>query len=359
MGSFTGDMSDPDNVGVPEQRETLSQFISNKTHDHELAMLMTTMQMACKGIARAVKKAGIAELYGVAGLENSSGDDVKKLDVLSNDIMCSALINSNTCAVLVSEEQEEPLIVPEDRRGNFCVAFDPLDGSSNIDCNVSTGTIFGVYKKLPESTGKTEDTLRPGNELLVAGYCMYGAAVEMVICGGEGLYGQGVHHFALDPSMGEFIHIGVIKIPEGGGKKIYSINEGNYSLWDDNIKKSVDQFKGLTGDKPYSARYVGSMVSDVHRTLLYGGIFMYPADTKSTKGKLRVLYEGFPMALITEAAGGAASTGMFNGSVGRILDVVPTDIHERCPIIMGCDRDVSKVLALYDSDGKSPKRAKR
>ena len=134
----------------------------------------------------------------------------------------------------------------------------------------------------------------------------------------------------------------------GGGKKIYSINEGNYSLWDEKIKAAVDAFKGLTGgEKPYSARYVGSMVSDVHRTLLYGGIFMYPADSKSKNGKLRVLYEGFPMALITEAAGGMASTGMFKGSCGRILDVAPSDIHERCPIIMGCERDVNRVLGLY------------
>jgi len=327
---------------------TLSQFIAGKTHDHELAMLMTSMQMACKGIARAVKKAGIADLYGAADISNASGDDVKKLDVLSNDIMCSALINSMTCAVLVSEEQEEPVIVPEDKRGSFCVAFDPLDGSSNIDCNVSTGTIFGVYKKLSEAAGTTADILRPGRDLLVAGYCMYGASVEMVITGTEGLYGEGVHRFALDPSLGEFVHIGNLSIPEGGGKKIYSVNEGNYSLWDDNIKSAVDGFKGMTGDKPYSARYVGSMVSDVHRTLLYGGIFMYPADTKSTNGKLRVLYEGFPMALITEACGGVASTGMYNGSIGRILDVVPTDIHERCPIIMGCERDVSRVTSLYE-----------
>jgi len=341
-------MTDPDAVGLLEHRRTLSQFIASKTKDHELAMLMTTMQMACKGIARAVKKAGIADLYGLAGQENSSGDDVKKLDVLSNDIMCAALINSQCCAVLVSEEQEEPVIVPEEKRGNFCVAFDPLDGSSNIDCNVSTGTIFGIYKKLPDSSGTKEDILRPGSELLVAGYCMYGASVEMVITGTGDLYEEGVHRFALDPSMGEFLHIGALEIPADGGKRIYSINEGNYSLWDDKIRNIVDQFKGLNGEKPYSARYVGSMVSDVHRTLLYGGIFMYPADKKSTKGKLRVLYEGFPMALITENAGGAASTGLFEGKVGRILEVVPTDIHQRCPIVMGSIRDVSKVTALYD-----------
>merc|ERR1712216_224944 len=205
--------NDPDVVDRAEARMTLSQFITSKTRDHELAMLLTSMQMACKGIARAVKKAGIANLYGVAGQENASGDDVKKLDVLSNDIMVQALVESHTCAVLVSEEQEDPLIIPEAKRGSFCVAFDPLDGSSNIDCNVSTGTIFGVYKKLSDGTGEKADILRPGSDLLVAGYCMYGSSVEMVICGTGGLYGEGVHRFALDPSLGEFIHIGLLQIP--------------------------------------------------------------------------------------------------------------------------------------------------
>jgi len=169
---------------------------------------------------------------------------------------------------------------------------------------------------------------------------MYGAATELVMCFKQG----SVERFALDPSLGEFIHThSNVRFPSDGGKKIYSCNEGNSLNWDENIQKYVMDLKK---DK-YAARYVGSMVSDVHRTILYGGIFIYPADKKSPKGKLRVLYEGFPMALIVESAGGVASTGMFNGSVQRMLDLVPTDIHERCPVILGSERDVKKVLSLY------------
>jgi len=324
---------------------------------------------------------------------NSTGDDQKKLDVLSDEIFVSvlseppllarigratgpaptrwpgsprtqlplssrprarrarralprppqALINSGACAVLVSEERDEAIIVPEEKAGRFCVAFDPLDGSSNIDCNVSTGTIFAVYeKKTPGKLGSVADVLRVGSDIVAAGYCMYGAATEMVLCF-KGA--TGVERFTLDPSLGEFCrtHSGVT-FPAGGGKKIYSCNEGNSPYWDKPIQDAVADFKV----KKYAARYVGSMVSDVHRTILYGGIFLYPADTKSPKGKLRVLYEGFPMALLVEAAGGKASTGMFNGSVQRMLDLVPTTIHERCPVILGSPRDVDLVLSRYN-----------
>ena len=291
---------------------------------------MAQLGLACKATSRACAKAGIANLFGMAGDQNSSGDDQKKLDVLSNDIFISALVNSGACSVLVSEENEEPIIVPADKAGRFCVAFDPLDGSSNIDCNVSTGTIFAVYEKTTPGIGTTADILRTGNDIVAAGYCMYGAATELVVC----FKGTGVERFALDPSLGEFIHThSNVTFPEGGGKKIYACNEGNSLNWDEKILESVKYFK----ENKYAARYVGSMVSDVHRTILYGGIFMYPADKKSPKGaralrpsarprpphaaslptamlgKLRVLYEGFPMALIVEKAGGVASTGLFNG----------------------------------------------
>ena len=275
---------------------------------------MAQLALACKATSRACAKAGIANLFGMYGEQNSSGDDQKKLDVLSNDIFINALLKSGSCCVLVSEENEEPIIVPEELAGRFCVAFDPLDGSSNIDCNVSTGTIFAVYERLSTSPlGTVEDILRTGNDIVVAGYCMYGAATELVLCFKQGK----VERFALDPSLGEFIHTHAnVRFPADGGKKIYSCNEGNALLWDETCKKAVQHFKS----SGYAARYVGSMVSDVHRTILYGGVFIYPADKKSTKGKLRVLYEGFPMALIVESAGGIASTGMFNGSVQRMLD---------------------------------------
>merc|ERR1719353_2453958 len=194
----------------------------------ELTVLMSQMALACKATSRACAKAGIAGLFGMAGEQNSSGDDQKKLDVLSYDIFVNALVNSGACAVLVSEENDEPIIVPPEKAGRFCVAFDPLDGSSNIDCNVSTGTIFAVYEKTTPGIGTTDDILRTGNDIVAAGYCMYGAATELVMC----FKGSGVERFALDPPL----------------------------------RDSIKYFK----ENKYAARYVGSMVSDVHRTILYG-----------------------------------------------------------------------------------------
>ncbi|CAE7747451.1 CFBP1 [Symbiodinium sp. KB8] len=276
-----------DSVSV-SQFPTLTRYVMAKTHDNELAILLMALQLACKATSRACNKAGIAMLFGLAGEVNSTGDDQKKLDVLSNEIFIDALTNCGACSILVSEENEEPIFVPQDKAGRFVVAFDPLDGSSNIDCNVSTGTIFAVYEKTSDK---------------------YGAATELVIT----FKGHGVHRFTLDPSLGEFVHIQAhIKMPEGGGKKIYSCNEGNSRNWDAAIKSIVAKWKD--SDKPYAARYVGSMVSDVHRTILYGGIYLYPADAKSAQGKLRVLYEGFPMAFIMEQAGGSASCGLFKGA---------------------------------------------
>jgi len=323
--------------------QTLTQYILMSTKgDKQLAMLMNSIQHACKVVSNAIEKAGPAGLYGLAGTENATGDDVKKLDIIADDIWIECLQRSGVCGLLVSEEQEKGIVIEDKtKRGPFCVAFDPLDGSSNIDCNVSVGSIFSVYRrKSPESECCTEaDIIRPGTEIIVAGYCMYGAATELVIT-----FAEGVQRFALDPALGEFLFVSDMKMDPKGGKKIFSCNEGNSLQWDSPILSFVENCK----DAGYSSRYVGSMVSDVHRTLLYGGIFLYPADKKSTKGKLRVLYEGFPMAMITEQAGGVASTGMFKGKVQRILEVMPEHIHDRCPIIMGGERDVSAVLKGYE-----------
>lgn len=321
--------------------ETITSFVMREHRDQEMVVFLQAMQTSLKFIVRAVRKAGIADLYGLANSQNSSGDDVKKLDLLSDEIMINTLTKCGACALLVSEEQEEPIVVPEATRGTLCCAFDPLDGSSNIDCNVSTGTIFSVFRKTSEGEPTAADILKPGTEMVAAGYCMYGSAIDLVIT-----FMNGVHRFTLDDSIGEFVYVGPLNFP-AKSKTIYSINEGNYRLWDEQIQQAVELFKNPAEGKPYSARYVGSMVSDVHRTILYGGIFMYPADSKSTKGKLRLLYEGLPMAMIIEQAGGVADTGMFNGKTGRIMDVVPEHIHDRCPIIMGCERDTSKVLSLY------------
>jgi len=327
---------------------TLTQFIVEDTNgDQQLALLMNAVQHACKVCANAIRKAGPCDLYGLAGEVNSTGDDVKKLDLIANTVWVDSLKQSGVCCLLVSEEEEDPIIITDvNKRGPFCVAFDPLDGSSNIDCNVSVGSIFSVYRRLSPSTenATVKDILRPGTECIAAGYSMFGAATELVIT-----YGQGVYRFALDRAIGEFLFVEQVKFPQDGGKKIYSCNEGNLNSWDQPIKDYVHSCKN-TG---YAARYVGSMVSDVHRTLLYGGIFIYPADKKNAKGKLRVLYEGFPMAMITEQAGGVASTGMFLGKIGRIQDVVPEHIHDRCPIIMGGERDVKALLEMYEKQSKA------
>lgn len=331
--------------GFDVDAPTLSRYVMHHSRDHELVILMNTLATSFKLIASAVGRAGVAQLYGLAGEVNSTGDDQKKLDVMSDDMMINALVNSGVCSILVSEEKEDPIFVPADRAGKFCVAFDPLDGSSNIDCNVSVGTIFSVYEK---KDGDVNDLLRSGADCICAGYCCYSSAVELVFT----FKGKTVEGFCLDPTIGEFVHTRPnMRFPSDGGKRIYSCNEGNYIHWDQPIKDAVEVFKTGVGGKPYSARYVGSMVADIHRTLLYGGIYIYPADVKSPKGKLRCLYEGIPMALIIEQAGGIASTGLFEGKFGRVLELTPDDIHCKCPIIMGGPRDVGVVYDCYKKAG--------
>jgi fructose-1,6-bisphosphatase I len=316
------------------------------THDHDLVILLNAIATSCKLITSAVQRAGVAKLYGLAGEVNSTGDEQKKLDVLSNEMMINALVHSGVCCVLVSEENDEPIIVPPGKAGKFCVAFDPLDGSSNIDCNVSVGTIFCVYERKPGSNGTVDDLLRSGADCICAGYVAYSSAVELVFT----FKGGDVHGFCLDSTIGEFVHTREKMIfPPDGGKTIYSANEGNSQQWDAPIIAAIEGFK--TAKKPYTSRYVGSMVADIHRTILYGGIYLYPADTKSPKGKLRLLYEGIPMAMIIEQAGGIASTGMFEGKIQRVLDLIPNEIHAKCPIIMGGKRDVQKVYDEYAKIG--------
>mmetsp|Transcript_5354 Transcript_5354/g.11697 ORF Transcript_5354/g.11697 Transcript_5354/m.11697 type:complete len:341 (+) Transcript_5354:78-1100(+) len=331
----------PDSIRNDTDSKTLSRQVMMKTKDTDLVILLSAICTACKLTARSVRKAGIAGLYGTAGSENCTGDAQKKLDVLSNDMFVNSLYNSHVCCVLVSEENEEAIIVSEDRAGKFCVAFDPLDGSSNIDCNVSTGTIFSVWKKESQGPATVADILRPGSEMVCAGYCAYGSATELVVS-----YGHGVERFTLDPSIGEFILTAERMVLPDVQKTIYSVNEGNYLTWDAPMRQVVDDFKQHK-PQPYTARYVGSMVSDVHRTLMYGGIYLYPADAAKGNGKLRILYEGFPMAKIMEDAGGEASSGPFRGEIRRILDIVPRSIHDKCPVLIGSGRDVQRVLAYY------------
>ncbi|PWN24548.1 putative FBP1-fructose-1,6-bisphosphatase [Jaminaea rosea] len=313
----------------------------------DLTILLSSLQTTCKFIESNVRKASLINLIGAAGNQNVQGEDQKKLDVLSNEIMINALKASGKVAVLVSEEDDEAIIVGERQpgttfeteKGKYCVVFDPLDGSSNIDAGVNIGTIFGIYTVRDGSKGEVADVLRPGSEMVAAGYCMYGSSANLVLTTGNGVNG-----YTLDNAIGEFIltHPN-ITLPNRG--KIYSINEGNSAYYHEPVLKYLESIKYPaegSGKKPYSARYIGSMVADVHRTLLYGGIFGYPDDKKSKKGKLRLLYEAFPMAFLTEQAGGVATTGK-----GRILDVQPESIHERCPVFLGSKDDVNDLLKFY------------
>jgi fructose-1,6-bisphosphatase I len=251
--------------------------------------------------------------------------------------MVNALRASGKTAVLVSEELDNAIIIEEKQRGKYCVVFDPLDGSSNIDAGVNIGTIFGIYKVRDGSVGTVEDVLRPGSEMVAAGYTMYGSSANLVLSTGSGVNG-----YTLDASLGEFIltHPNITIPPRG---KIYSFNEGNAMYFHPPVTAYLNSIKFPQPPKsPYSARYIGSMVADVHRTLLYGGIFGYPNDKKSKNGKLRLLYEAFPMAFLTEQAGGIATTG-----TKRILDIVPTSIHERCSVFLGSKDDVNDVIKFF------------
>jgi fructose-1,6-bisphosphatase I len=293
--------------------------------DDSLHSILTAICKSSIEIEKKVRYSGLYQLHGNHSTQNTSGDIQKKLDVISNDIMIYYLIHSYACNVLLSEENEDPIYVPVDKKGKYLVAFDPLDGSSNIDCNAPLGTIFSISENVEN------EVLLHGNRILMAGYVLYGPSTEIVIA-----YDNKVHRFMLNEE-GSFCHIGPMI---QGEKKIYSVNEGNSNHWYADTKMFIDECK-KTG---YAARYIGSMVADVHRTLLYGGVFSYPADKKNKQGKLRLLYECFPMAKIVECAGGRAIVG--NATNQRILDVPPTSIHQRTPILLGSAKEIKKYVYL-------------
>ncbi|KJE92735.1 fructose-1-6-bisphosphatase [Capsaspora owczarzaki ATCC 30864] len=321
---------------------TLTRHMIHEQKQHpnakgDFTLVLASIQLGCKFVTSLVRRAGIAKLNGTAGTAdtNASGETQKKLDVLADEIFINALASSGKVAVMVSEEQEKA-IVYEDGRGPYIVVFDPLDGSSNIDAGVSIGTIFGVYQLHDGEKPSEEAALRPGRELVCGGYCMYGSSTNLVLS-----FGNGVHGYTLDPTLGEFVltHEN-IRIPSRG--KIYSINEGNSIYWEKQTSQWVNGVKNPEkGKSPYSLRYIGSMVADIHRTLLYGGVFLYPGDSKSPKGKLRVLYEVFPMSFLIEAAGGRASNGKHSA-----LDIVPKSIHERSPVFLGSKEDIEDIEKL-------------
>jgi len=322
---------------------TLTRAIMQDQRRHpeakgDLTVILNSIGLACKFISNAVRKAGIASLYGIAGDTNVQGETQKKLDVIANDIFKNALKFSNKIAAIASEEEENVYYIESPDEGKYVIAFDPLDGSSNIDVNVSIGSIFGIWKRENFDRPVSEqDFLRKGNQLEAAGYCIYGSSTQLVLATKLGK----ADCFTLDPSIGDFILTTPnLQIPRKGN--IYSINEGNTMYWDDSVAKYIHQKKNPDSGSPYSLRYVGSMVSDVHRTILYGGIFLYPGDKKSPAGKLRVLYEVLPMAFIVKMAGGKSSDGK-----NDLLDLQPTSIHQRSPCILGSQDDVNEFEGFF------------
>ena len=321
---------------------TLARFIIEQERLHpeatgELSKLLHDLSLAAKVISLEVNKAGLADILGFTGDINVQGEEVKKLDMFAHRMMFNAMDHGGHLCVMASEEEEDIIHIPKKFKvGKYVLLFDPLDGSSDIDANISIGTIFSIYKRVtPDGTpGTLEDCLQQGVNQVAAGYIVYGSSTIMVYTAGDG-----VHSFTLDPSFGEFLLSQEnIKTPKKG--KIYSINEGNYLYWHPGLKKYIKwlQEEDKTSERPYTSRYIGSMVADIHRNLLYGGIFMYPADSRNPNGKLRLMYECNPMSLIVEAAGGRASNGK-----KRLLEIKPDSLHQRTPIFIGSEQDVKMV----------------
>jgi fructose-1,6-bisphosphatase I len=325
---------------------TLTHFILSTTRrlfpeaTGEFAILMNAIESATKFISSKVRAAGIMNLHGEDGTVNVQGEHVKKLDTLSNEAMVEFLRRSTVVSLMVSEEDEQAIPVPEHPKAKYVVAFDPLDGSSNIDVNVTIGTIFSIFKKRgpADQPATVDDILQCGKNLVAAGYVMYGSATVLVLAT-AGI--EGVNGFTLDPSTGEYVLTQAgIRTKDYG--RTYSVNQGNWKYFADCTKRYVTSCMEPKSGGPFSLRYVGSMIGDVHRTILYGGIFMYPADERAERGKLRLLYEVMPMSFVMHKAGGSSSDGYQS-----ILDVVPTSIHERCPCFIGSKRNIEELEACY------------
>ena len=317
---------------------TLSRFITKKQAAHpvvtgEFASLLTQIGLVGKLIAQDLRRAGLINILGTTGEINVQGETVKKLDKIANETFLKVFHHSGLVCALVSEEMEKPLLLPENwPQAKYMLLFDPLDGSSNTDCNMPLGAIFSVVKSERNDRMLTEDELaRKGTEQVAAGYLLYGSSTMLVYT-----IGQGVHGFTLEPGIGEYLlSHEQIRIPARG--KVFGVNEGNYHKWTTGTKRYVDSLKlpdKATG-RPYSGRYSGCLVADVHRILLEGGIYLYPGELDRPEGKLRLLYEANPLAWVVEQAGGKASTGTM-----RILDVEAKQLHQRVPLIIGSADDV-------------------
>ena len=321
--------------------QTLGEFIIDKQEDFkyttgELSRLLSSVRLASKIVNREVNKAGIADIIGRAGNTNVQGEEQQKLDVLANEIFITALSNREVVCGIASEENDDFIEIKSGENGylsKYVVLIDPLDGSSNIDVNVSVGTIFSIYRRVtePGTPVKLEDFLQKGENQVAAGYIVYGSSTMIVYTTGHGVNG-----FTLDPSLGTYyLSHPNIKFPRTG--KIYSINEGNYIKFPQGVKNYIKYCQEEENDRPYTSRYIGSLVSDFHRNMIKGGIYIYPSTSQSPKGKLRLLYECNPIAFIAEQAGGKASDG-FN----RILEIEPKELHQRVPFFCGSIEMVEK-----------------
>lgn len=320
---------------------TLGQFIIEKQADFPFAKggfsrLIRDLAIAAKIINREVNKAGLVNILGETGDTNIQGEQVKKLDVFANEQCIAALKAGGECCMIVSEENDDviPINSTISQEAKYIVCIDPLDGSSNIDVNVSVGTIFAIYRRLSEHGECTsEEALQSGREMVAAGYVIYGSSTMFVYSTGKGVNG-----FTLDPTIGEFcLSHPNMQIPENG--KMYSINEGNYIHFPDGVKKYLKYCQEIDDatKRPYTSRYIGSMVADFHRNLLKGGIFIYPSSYGAPSGKLRLIYECNPMSYLIEQAGGKSSDGL-----NRILDLPVNDLHQRTPIFIGSKKMVEK-----------------
>ncbi|MGA9269142.1 MAG: class 1 fructose-bisphosphatase [Lutimonas sp.] len=336
------------------KHKTLGEYIIDNQREFqyssgELSRLLSSIKLAAKVVNHEVNKAGLVDILGAAGETNIQGEDQQKLDVYANEVFMSTLVNREIVCGIASEEEDEFVIIEGKNRSHdnkYIVLIDPLDGSSNIDVNVSVGTIFSIYRRVtPLGTPVSEeDFLQPGNLQVAAGYVVYGTSTMLVYTTGHGVNG-----FTLNPAIGTFyLSHPNMTFPDDG--KIYSINEGYYVHFPQGVKDYLKYCQEEKDDRPYSARYIGSLVSDFHRNMIKGGIYMYPTSSKAPQGKLRLLYECNPVAFLAEQAGGKASDGY-----RRILEIKPKELHQRAPIFVGSKNMVGVVeefMSKYPEDAK-------
>ncbi len=330
-----------DMLTMKQRKNTLGEFIIEKQEEFkyssgELSRIINAIRLAAKVVNYKVNKAGLVDIVGAAGEQNVQGEDQQKLDVYANEVFIQTLINREIVCGIASEENDDFIAIhgkAGDDNNKYVVLMDPLDGSSNIDVNVSVGTIFSVYRRVtPIGTPVTlEDFLQPGDQQVAAGYVIYGTSTMLVYTTGHGVNG-----FTLNPAIGTFyLSHPNMQYPKDG--KIYSVNEGNYIHFPQGVKDYIKYCQMEEGDRPYTSRYIGSLVSDFHRNMIKGGVYIYPTSSKAPKGKLRLLYECNPMAFIAEQAGGKASDGY-----QRIMEIKPTELHQRVPFFCGSQNMVEK-----------------